>query len=203
MSDRHAGEPAYPRAKRSRTQGFGRLTARVAALGLSASGSVLMLVATLGAPATVSGRLQLVGEQTLLPLPIVGDCDSVTVPAVVTTVSVPSLPSLTTCASAHTSVLTSSSAHLGATSTPAGAGTSQPGTTSTAAGSPATTSRPDASSTTSSRASTPRAGALGADTGTPSTGTDIAFGIGIGLVIAGAGIGTGTGAFLKRRRTIE
>ena len=159
-----------------------------------------MGVATLGAPATVSAPMRLAGDQTLVP-PSVGNTCDVTVPAIVTTVLLPSLPTLTTCSSAQTTSLTVGGAPSGAVATASGSNASPSDARSSDAHSSSTAARPGSASTASSTESTTAAGVLGGGAGTPSAGTDIAFGIGIGLVIAGAGIGTGTGAFLKRRRT--
>jgi hypothetical protein len=173
----------------------------VASIGLVVAGSALMGLATLAGPATASGDFRLAGDQTLVPLPVDDTCGHVTIPAIATTVSLPNLPTCLT--STHTTSLTSERAQSGAINTSSQSSTSQPGTTTTKSRLSFTTARQGSSSTASSSESKTVAGVLGADTGTPSTGTDIAFGIGIGLVIAGAGIGTGTGTFLKRRRTTK
>ena len=202
MRDRRSDESTHLRTTRSRAELLQTLRARVASTGLVVAGSALMGLATLGAPATVSGHFRLDGDQTLVPLPVEDNCDHITVPALVTTVSLPNLPDLTTCSSAHTTSHTSESVASSAINTTSESTLSHSGTSGATSRSSATATRPGTSATTSSGESKTAAGVLGADSGTPSTGTDIAFGIGIGLVIAGAGIGTGTTAFRKRRRTI-
>lgn len=202
MSDRHIDEPPHPRAARSRARLTAGLAGRLAAIGLMVTGSVVMGLATVAGPATPSGEFRLAGDQTLVPLPVGSECDDVTLPAIVTTVSLPSLPEVPTCTSTHTTAPTSEDVQSEAVTTSSGSSASHAGTTSRVdSRSSITTARPGSSSTASSTESKTTAGVLGANAGTPSTGTDIAFGIGIGLVIAGAGIGTGTSAFLKRRRS--
>lgn len=180
---------------------LGILWARVAAVGLVTGGSAVMAVTTAGGPSTNAGSVALAGQPTLLPLPIIGKCDDLSLSAIVTTVTLGAL----TCTARHTSEQTSRDEQTGtplpstgtAAATSSGPELTAPGHATTLA---ATGSK--GSSLTSSRSSSSTAaGVLGANAGTPSTGTDIAFGIGIGLVIAGAGIGTGTAEFYKRRRT--
>lgn len=200
MSDRRVGEPPHTRTTRRRGRLRARLAWRLVALGLAGGGSALMGFATLGEPAA-SAAMTLAGDETLAPLPVGNGC-TVTVPVIVTTVHLPNLSILTTCSSTQTTSLAVGSAPSGAVTADSVSSTS-PSSTSPSGVSrvSSTTARPNSASTTSSTQSKTAAGVLGADAGTPSTGTDIAFGIGIGLVIAGAGIGSGTGAFLRRRRT--
>ena len=199
MSDRRTDEPTHRRSTRTRAAFIETLHGRVVSAGLVVAGGALMVMATLGAPATVSGELRLARDQTLVPLPVEDSCGHITVPAIVTTVS---LPGLTTCSSTQATSPSSESAPSSAINTSSESSAPHSGATGATSRSSITAPRPGPASTTSSGKTTTAAGVLGADSGTPSTGTDIAFGIGIGLVIAGAGVGTGTTAFRKRRRTV-
>ena len=200
MRDRHLdGETAHPRGL-GRAPLLGIPWARVAAGGLVTAGSALMAVATVGGPSMKAGSVTLADQPTLLPLPIVGECGNLSLPIIVTTVTLPDL----TCTATHSSMQTSSDEQPGTVESSTSAAATAPGSASNTVGqraSVAPTGSATPSVATSRSASSTAVGVLGANTGTPSTGTDIAFGIGIGLVIAGAGIGTGTAEFFKRRRT--
>ena len=200
MRDRHIDDETADWRVRARAWLMPILWARVAAIGLVIGGAALMAAATVSGPSMQPGSVALAGLPTLLPLPITGDCQDLSLTVIVTTLTVEEL----SCSTTLTGEPASSDQQTPTPPPPSSAAAMSSGLSSNAGGrapTVATAGSTRASRATSSSASKTAAGVLGADTGTPSTGTDIAFGIGIGLVIAGAGIGTGTAEFFKRRRS--
>ena len=77
-------------------------------------------------------------------------------------------------------------------------------TTATSTGSSSTSSTLPPTTTTSSggtTSATPTTGVLGANTGTPSTGADIEFGLGVALALGGGGLMIGATRFGRRKRS--